>query len=156
MKYRSHTDELLRLDRQFCVSLYSASRIVVQVYQKLLKPFDLTYTQYIVLLALFEYNDLPVRRLGELLFLDSGTLSPLLKKLEEKKLIQRLPDPKDERGVRIKLTSKGLGLKEELPCVPEGALKIISGKLSFSKLVALRNSLKKLTTALYAELQNQK
>lgn len=108
----------LLLKNQLCFPLYSASKEVVRRYTPLLKPFNLTYTQYITMMALWENKSLDVKALGELLFLDSGTLTPLLKKLEEKGLVLRQKTNKDGRQLIVSLTQKGKDLKREIQTVP--------------------------------------
>ena len=108
----------LLLKNQLCFPLYSASKEVVRRYTPLLKPFNLTYTQYIAMMALWENKSLDVKTLGELLFLDSGTLTPLLKKLEEKGLVLRQKTDKDGRLLIVSLTQKGKDLKREIQTVP--------------------------------------
>lgn len=108
----------LLLKNQLCFPLYSASKEVVRRYTPLLKPFNLTYTQYIAMMALWENKSLDVKALGELLFLDSGTLTPLLKKLEEKGLVLRQKTDKDGRQLIVSLTQKGRDLKREIQVVP--------------------------------------
>lgn len=108
----------LLLKNQLCFPLYSASKEVVRRYTPLLKPFNLTYTQYIAMMALWEHESLDVKTLGELLFLDSGTLTPLLKKLEEKSLVLRQKTNKDGRQLIISLTQKGKDLRREIQVVP--------------------------------------
>ena len=108
----------LLLKNQLCFPLYSASKEVVRRYTPLLKPFNLTYTQYIAMMALWENKSLDVKALGELLFLDSGTLTPLLKKLEEKGLVLRQKTNKDGRQLIVSLTQKGKDLKREIQTVP--------------------------------------
>ena len=108
----------LLLKNQLCFPLYSASKEVVRRYTPLLKPFNLTYTQYIAMMALWENKSLDVKTLGELLFLDSGTLTPLLKKLEEKGLVLRQKTNKDGRQLIVSLTQKGKDLKREIQIVP--------------------------------------
>ncbi|MFD4788443.1 MarR family winged helix-turn-helix transcriptional regulator [Streptomyces sp. NPDC058459] len=108
----------LRLDRQICFSLNAASRAFNGVYRVLLKDLGLTYPQYLVMLALWEHGGLPVKRLGELLRLDSGTLSPLLKRLESAGLVRRERSASDERSVRVTLTAEGVGLRGRAREVP--------------------------------------
>jgi len=108
----------LLLKNQLCFPLYSASKEVVRRYTPLLKPFNLTYTQYIAMMALWEHESLDVKTLGELLFLDSGTLTPLLKKLEEKSLVLRQKTNKDGRQLIVSLTQKGKDLRREMQIVP--------------------------------------
>jgi DNA-binding MarR family transcriptional regulator len=100
-------DERLKLSSQLCFPIYAASRIVMKLYKPFLDPFGLTYTQYITLLALWEEDGISVKALGEKLFLDSGTLTPLLKKLESQGLLERVRNMADERSVVISLTDRG-------------------------------------------------
>jgi len=109
----------LKLDHQLCFALYSASRQVIQRYTPLLKPLQLTYTQYITMLALWEEHPQTVKELGNKLALDSGTLTPLLKKLASLGYITRERGVDDERLVLIELTPKGLSLREQAKEIPK-------------------------------------
>lgn len=108
----------LALDDQLCFALYAAQRAMTRAYAPLLEPLGLTYPQYLVLLVLWEGDDVPVRELGERLALDSGTLTPLLKRLEERGTVTRQRDAADERVVRIQLTKQGRALREGAQEVP--------------------------------------
>lgn len=108
----------LRLDNQLCFPLYAASRLVIKLYKPFLDKHGLTYTQYIAMMALWEKDDVAVSELGERLFLDSGTLTPLLKKLETSGFIRRERDAADERTVRIQLTGQGKKLQKAMVNVP--------------------------------------
>lgn len=108
----------LRLDNQLCFPLYAASRLVIKLYKPFLDQHGLTYTQYIAMMALWEKDDIAVNELGERLFLDSGTLTPLLKKLETLGFIIRERDAADERTVRIQLTGPGKKLQKAVLEVP--------------------------------------
>ena len=110
--------EWLHLDRQICFSLHAASRAFNGVYRVILKDLGLTYPQYLVMLVLWEQGDLPVKKLGEHLRLDSGTLSPLLKRLETAGLVHRERSARDERSVEIRLTEAGAALRERALEVP--------------------------------------
>ena len=110
--------EQLKLSNQLCFPLYAASKSIVGKYTPFLKPYDLTYTQYLVFLVLFENEEISVKELGETLYLDSGTLSPLLKKLENKGYIKRIRKKDDERVLSITLTKKGKEMEEKLSDVP--------------------------------------
>jgi len=101
----------LRLDDQLCFALYSASHLMTKAYRPMLAQLGITYPQYLALLVLWEEDDITVGRLGERLFLDSGTLTPLLKRLEAAGLIGRRRDPADERQVRVQLTPTGRALR---------------------------------------------
>jgi DNA-binding MarR family transcriptional regulator len=108
----------LRLDRQICFSLHAASRAFNGVYRVILKDLGLTYPQYLVMLVLWEQGELPVKKLGEHLRLDSGTLSPLLKRLEAAGLVRRERSARDERSVEVGLTEEGVALRERAVRVP--------------------------------------
>ena len=108
----------LALEEQVCFALSVAARGVVSVYRPLLEPMGLTHPQYLVMLALWQYAPVSVRRLSDLLQLDPGTLSPLLKRLEAAGLVTRTRDPGDERQLRISLTEKGRALREQALNVP--------------------------------------
>jgi MarR family transcriptional regulator, organic hydroperoxide resistance regulator len=108
----------LRLKRQVCFALYSASRAVTGFYRPLLEPLGLTYPQYLVMLVLWERGECSVRDLGAELMLDSGTLSPLLKRLENAELLTRRRDPADERSVLVQLTRDGDALRHKAAAVP--------------------------------------
>ncbi|MFF2845428.1 MarR family winged helix-turn-helix transcriptional regulator [Streptomyces sp. NPDC058001] len=111
-------EEFLRLDRQICFSLHAASRAFGGVYRVLLKELGLTYPQYLVMLVLWEHGEQPVKRLGEYLRLDSGTLSPLLKRLEAAGLVRRERSVLDERSVHVHLTGEGMALRALAVRVP--------------------------------------
>ncbi|MEF3305945.1 MarR family winged helix-turn-helix transcriptional regulator [Paenibacillus sp. GYB003] len=115
-------DDALKLDNQTCFALYACSREMTKLYRPFLNELGITYTQYVALLALWERDDVTVKQLGERLYLDSGTLTPLLKKLEGAGLVVRARDPLDERNVRIRLTERGEKLKESAYDVPNKAL----------------------------------
>ncbi|TDK37345.1 MarR family transcriptional regulator [Rhizobium deserti] len=101
----------IRLDAQLCFALYGAAHAFTRTYKPLLEPLGLTYPQYLVMIALWEEDGQPVKAIGDRLGLDSGTLSPLLKRLEQSGLVSRQRDRDDERQVRISLTQKGQDLK---------------------------------------------
>ncbi len=109
----------LKLKNQLCFPLYAASREILRKYTPLLKEIGLTYTQYIVMMVLWEEKTLTVGDLGKKLYLDTGTLSPLLKSMEEKGLIVRSRDKTDERVVKVAITETGEALKEKAVSVPE-------------------------------------
>lgn len=108
----------LRLETQLCFALYAASRAMAQAYQPLLTPLGLTYPQYLAMLVLWEADGISVKRLGERLQLDSGTLTPLLKRLEAAGLLQRQRCANDERSVLLYLTASGLALQLEAAAIP--------------------------------------
>lgn len=111
-------DEILRLDNQLCFALYVCSKEIIKKYKPLLDPLGLTYTGYIILLALWEQDNVTVKELGEKLYLDSGTLTPLLKKMEILDLLTRKRGL-DERTVYINLTEKACNLKKEAYHIPK-------------------------------------
>ncbi len=111
--------EALRLENQLCFPLYAVSKEIVRKYKPYLDPIDLTYTQYITMMALWEKKQLTVKELGHLLFLDSGTLTPVLKKLEQKGYITRKRSREDERSLVVTITDAGEELKEEAVKVPK-------------------------------------
>ena len=136
----------LMLDNQICFAVYSTAHAFNRVYKPLLDKLGLTYPQYLVMLALWERDDVPVKDIGERLFLDSGTLTPLLKRLEAAGLVKRTRSTEDERQVLIALTPQGQALKEKARAVPQGVLAASAcslGELSVMKkdLVALRDRL---------------
>lgn len=108
----------LKLDLQLCFALYTASNLVTRLYWPLLKPLGVTYLQYVALLALWEQAPQTVGELGKRMNLDSGTLTPLFKRLEALDLVTRTRDPKDERRVIIDLTAKARALREKALDVP--------------------------------------
>jgi DNA-binding MarR family transcriptional regulator len=111
--------KMVRLEDNLCFALYAASRAFTRAYQPLLEPLDLTYPQYLAMLVLWERDDVSVSELGERLFLDSGTLTPLLKRLEETGRVERRRDRDDERVVRIVLTPRGRALRGRAQTVPQ-------------------------------------
>ena len=115
---RTSTDRALQLDNQLCFALYSASLAMTKLYKPLLSDLGLTYPQYLVMLVLWERDALMVSELGERLFLDSGTLTPLLKRLEAAGLVARIRALDDERRVHVTLTTAGRKLKARAAKVP--------------------------------------
>ncbi|MDP1640779.1 MAG: MarR family transcriptional regulator [Phenylobacterium sp.] len=136
----------LRLDLQLCFALYGASNRVTRLYRPLLEPLGLTYPQYLVMLALWEKAPRSVGDLGQALDLDSGTLTPLLKRLETQGLVNRARDPRDERRVVISLTDKGADLRGPAAAVPGQLVCRLGGELG--DLAALRTALQALNRRL--------
>lgn len=139
-------DQTLRLDNQICFAVYSAAHAFNRFYKPLLERLGLTYPQYLVMLALWERDGVPLKDIGERLFLDSGTLTPLLKRLEAAQLIKRTRGTEDERQVMIALTPQGHALKEKARTVPLSLLAASAcsvAELSAMKkeIVALRDRL---------------
>jgi DNA-binding MarR family transcriptional regulator len=108
----------LALDRQFCFALYSASHAMTKTYKPMLDAIGLTYPQYLVMLVLWEQDAILVKDIGARLFLDSGTLTPLLKRLESNGLVSRKRNPLDERQVRVELTDQGRALRVAAEAIP--------------------------------------
>jgi len=149
---------LLALDAQFCFPVYAATNLIARAYRPLLAPLGLTYPQYLVMLVLWESEPLTVKALGERLLLDSGTLSPLLKRLEERRLVKKKPDRQDARRVVVSLTPKGRALKAEAVKVPEALLcRLLAegGPEAAVRVDALRLQLKSLVATLGASLDAQ-
>ncbi|KKD05282.1 MarR family transcriptional regulator [Streptomyces sp. WM6386] len=140
------TTDWLRLDQQICFSLNAASRAFGGVYRVILKDLGLTYPQYLVMLVLWEHGDLSVKKLGEQLRLDSGTLSPLLKRLESAGLVRRERSARDERSVEVRLTAEGVALRERALEVPRRIVAATS--FDVDEIRELRARLDELTTAL--------
>ncbi|WUP39744.1 MarR family transcriptional regulator [Streptomyces europaeiscabiei] len=139
-------EDFLRLDRQICFSLHAASRAFNSVYRVVLKDLGITYPQYLVMLVLWEQGELPVKKLGEHLRLDSGTLSPLLKRLEAAGLVRRERSALDERSVVVRPTGEGTALRERALAVPR---RIVSATtFDIDEIRELRDRLDRLTTAL--------
>lgn len=114
--------EQLKLSNQICFPLYAASRFVTQQYRPLLDKLGVTYPQYLVLLVLWEEDDIPIKEITERLFLETNTLTPLLKRMEANKLLHRTRSKKDERVVTISLTEKGKLLQEKAVNIPNELL----------------------------------
>ncbi|AZE50130.1 Organic hydroperoxide resistance transcriptional regulator [Pseudomonas chlororaphis] len=137
----------LKLDSQLCFKLYAASRAVVRGYKPMLDQLGLTYPQYLVMLVLWEWQATPpelptVKALGERLALDSGTLTPLLKRLEQLQLVQRQRSPRDEREVHLSLSAAGLALRDQVP--PLKAALLCDSGVDLDSLSELRNGLDRL------------
>ena len=142
-------EEMLKLDNQLCFSLYATAKEIIRRYKPLLDNFGITYTQYITLLVLWEQDGILVKTLGERLYLDSGTLTPLLTKLESKGLIEKKKDTKDSRETTVYLTNKGRELKEKIIVVPATMGACV--KLELDDLLLLQKLLKKVRSGLAAE-----
>lgn len=140
------TDDPLALANQLCFALYSASHAFTRVYRRHLDPLGLTYPQYLAMLALWEHEDVTVKDLGERLRLDSGTLTPLLKRMEAAGLVARRRDPADERSVRVRLTPEGAALREEGLKVRQKIGAAIAGAVP--DIAALRDEVAKLRDVL--------
>ncbi len=115
--------DALKIENQLCFPLYACSREIIKQYKPFLDEIDLTYTQYITMMVLWEKNAINVKSLGQILYLDSGTLTPVLKKLETKGLITRQRSTEDERNLVITITDAGEALKEKAVAVPAAIAK---------------------------------
>jgi DNA-binding MarR family transcriptional regulator len=142
------SDHALRLDNQVCFPLYAAARAMMKAYQPLLAKLGLTYPQYLVLLVLWEEDGLSVTAIGERLYLDSGTLTPLLKRLEESNLVRRRRGRGDERVVEISLTATGKQMKRRAQQVPQALLCQLA--LPLDELFRLRDDMRRLYTSIRA------
>jgi len=111
-------EDYLKISNQLCFPIYALSKEITNQYRPLLEKLDLTYPQYLVMLVLWEHQKLSVKEIGEKLHLDSGTLTPLLKRLEIKEIVKRERCKQDERIVDVSLTEKGNALKSDAACVP--------------------------------------
>lgn len=138
--------DLLKLENQICFPIYALSRVLTKAYQPYLHALDLTYPQYLVLLLLWEHQALTVKELGEKLLLDSGTLTPLLKRMEQKQWLSRRRDPRDERSVIAALQPAGQALREKACQIPAS----LTGHLHLSpdELTTLRTQLTQLIDTL--------
>ena len=136
-------DDLLKLDAQVCFALHAASRAFDARYRAVLRPLGLTYPQYLAMLVLWETDGVTVKRLGERLRLDSGTLSPLLKRLEAAGLVERRRGREDERSVAVHLTEEGAALRSRALDVPHRML--ASTGLSTGELADLFRTLRRVT-----------
>nr|WP_229752518.1 MarR family transcriptional regulator [Paenibacillus physcomitrellae] len=135
--------EEVKLKDHLCFSLYSCSRAISRMYRPLMEKLGITYPQYLVLMVLWEQGESSVKELGESLDLDTGTLTPLLKRMEANELIKRERLKQDERVVMIKLTDKGEALKQDAMCIPESFLSASS--MDMNQLQELNETIKKLS-----------
>ena len=137
---------LLKLDNQLCFSVYALSRLITKTYQPLLESLDVTYPQYLVLLLLWEHDELSVKQLGEHLLLDSGTLTPLLKRMEQRQWLSRRRAPHDERSVVATLAPAGRALQAQAQQIPVQLAEKM--QLTPAEIDALRQQLRQLMTNL--------
>lgn len=140
------SDQALLLDNQLCFDLYSASLAMTKIYKPLLAKLGLTYPQYVVMLVLWETDGLMVSEIGDRLFLDSGTLTPLLKRLESAGVLTRQRDAADERRVRVYLTPAGRALKTQAAEIP--ACVLAQTQCDLPELISLSQRIKALRTRL--------
>jgi len=116
---KCENDDILKLKNQLCFPLYACSKEVVRKYKPFLDELDLTYTQYITMMVMWEKQEINVKCLGQVLYLDSGTLTPVLKKLESKGYLTRQRSKEDERNLRVTITDEGNALKERARQIPQ-------------------------------------
>ena len=133
----------LKLDNQLCFSLYALSREVIKMYQPVLSKYNLTYTQYVTMLAMWELEKAPFKEVAKKLYLDSGTLTPVLKKLESMGLVNKYRDKNDDRMVIVELTQKAIDLKDDIKKVLDEIYCKING-LEVDELINLKKSLDKM------------
>jgi len=148
MAQKPATTGPLLLGNQLCFAVYSTAHALNRVYKPLLDRLGLTYPQYLVLLVLWERDDIPVKAIGDRLFLDSGTLTPLLKRLEAAGLIKRTRSRDDERQVLVALTHQGQALRDKAKTLPQAIL--AASACSIGELSALKNELTALRDRLLA------
>ncbi|MDE1332965.1 MarR family winged helix-turn-helix transcriptional regulator [Vibrio aestuarianus] len=145
---KSAQDEYLSLDNQVCFALYSASNAMGRAYQPLLKTLNLTYLQYIVMMVLWEEQSINVKQLGRRIHLDSGTLTPLLKRLETKGYVSRTRSQEDERIRIISVTELGTELREKAKTIPVEMMGM--SKMNIEELIKLKSDCEKLLANLTA------
>lgn len=149
-------DEQLKLNNQICFPIYSVSRLITKAYKPFLEEMGLTYPQYLVLLVLWENDNISMNKIGEKLLLNTNTLSPLVKRMEKMELLRRKRSEKDERSVFIQLTAKGKELKHNAVPIPEKLLNtLLSEDVSLTEIMLLKDTLNKWSDIL-SEKQNDK
>lgn len=132
----------LKLENQLCFPVYAASRLITREYQPFLDKLEITYPQYLVLMVLWEHDGLPVNDIAKKLVLNTNTITPLLKRMEQQGIISRKRSEEDERKVLVKLTKKGNNLQEEAAKIPEELVKRLSvSDIDFEDLAKLKESL---------------
>lgn len=144
-KIMKDKSEMLYLENQLCFPLYAASRLTTQIYTPLLDELGLTYPQYLVLLVLWQHGEMPVTEICNKLLLESNTVTPLLKRLEQKGIVNRRRSESDERSVIVSLTREGTALKERALSIPEKIVASFSGSnITEAEVIAFRSTLLKL------------
>ena len=148
MVIKMYKYDSLKLENQLCFPLYAAAKEITRKYKPFLDKLDLTYTQYICMMVMWEHKTLNVKKIGEYIYLDSGTLTPLLKKLEDKGYIERKRNDIDERNLEISITDKGLALRDKALSIPSSmggciALKPEEAKLLYEVLYKILNNISK-------------
>jgi len=134
--------EQLKLENQLCFPVYAASRLITREYQPYLDKLEITYPQYLVLMVLWQTNEITVNEISQKLILNTNTITPLLKRMEKQGLIDRERSEKDERKVIVKLTEKGMAMREEAARIPEQlSAELISSTMSIPDLLDLKEKL---------------
>ena len=137
----TNDDAILKLGNELCFSLYACAKEVIRIYRKPLEKIGLTYTQYIVMMTLWRFCDMSAKEIGKKIYLDSGTLTPVIKKLEKSGFVKRQRVVEDERFVKVILTEKGLKLKEKASTIPQALKGNIY--LSYDETITLHSLLNK-------------
>lgn len=147
-------EAVLYLENQLCFPLYAASRLTTKLYGPFLQKLDMTYPQYLVMLVLWQKGQQSVSKISEKLYLESNTLTPLLKRMEQKELIRRTRSKTDERTVLISLTPKGKQLKTEAICIPTQVLDRFEGdEMTMEEIDQLKKTLDRLVEVLYENVK---
>lgn len=154
VRYSSVMADPSALDQQLCFQLYAASRAMTAIYRPKLDELGITYPQYLVMLTLWERDGRTVRDLGEELALDSGTLSPLLKRLEATGLVERTRSATDERRVEVRLTERGSALRERACDLPAEIFEATG--LELGEVLALRDTLERMRRAMDARVESER
>ena len=141
--------EQLKLENQLCFPVYAASRLITREYQPFLDKLGITYPQYLVLMILWEEDGMPVNDIAKKLILNTNTITPLLKRMEQQGIIKRRRSGKDERKGIVHLTRKGKKLQEKAAVIPEQlALRLIEGELKVDDLIRLKETLESMISSL--------
>ena len=149
-------EDQLKLENQICFPIYSVSRLITKAYKPYLEKMGLTYPQYLVMLVLWEHEKLTVNQIGSNLQLNTNTLSPLIKRMEQMELLKRTRSVKDERSIVVELTKKGLNYKKEAIPIPQTLLRsLISEEVELKDIISLKETLDKLINLLNKDLQNE-
>lgn len=149
-------EDQLKLENQICFPIYSVSRLITKAYKPYLEKMGLTYPQYLVMLVLWEHEKLTVNQIGINLQLNTNTLSPLIKRMEQMELLKRTKSVKDERSIVVELTKKGLNYKKEAIPIPQTLLRsLISEEVELKDIISLKETLDKLINLLNKDLQNE-
>lgn len=157
MTEENKTYQQLKLDNQLCFRLYTASRLITQEYEPLFKNLDITYTQYLVLLVLWEMDDQPINDIGKKLFLGINTTSPLIKRMEKLNLVARHGSDNDKRQQFVYLTKKGKAMKEEAAKIPGCMLNNLCGcGLSEKELMSIGPVLDKMIAGMFCQIEKLK